>query len=88
MNILVCLLFPAAPAPISRGYRTIECVRVRIQTHVCLAITPFLFQGILLLTEGCSIGSSQKFSLFQGTEVMRCTEIIDLFVTATAARGD
>lgn len=88
MNLLVCLLFPAAPAPISHGYRTIKCVRVRIQTHVCLALTPFLFQGILPLTDGRSVGSSQKFSLFQGTEVTRCTELIDVFVTATAARGD
>lgn len=55
MNVLVCLLFPAAPAPISRGYRIIECVRVRIQTRVCLAITPFLLQGILLLTEGAQL---------------------------------
>lgn len=55
MSILLCLIFPAVLEESQSffcGYRTIECVRVRIQTHVCLAITPFLFPGTLLLTEG------------------------------------
>lgn len=91
MSILLCLIFPAVLEESQSFSVVIELLNVSESEFKPMSAWlshHFSFQEHCFSQKEGSIGCSQKFSLFQGTEVMMCIRLNDLFVTSTAAKDD